>query len=98
VTRPLFLRPEAQDDLLAARDWYEARRSGLGASFADEVEKTFARIASMPELHGLVYQNVRRVKIDRFPYVVYYRELQTGVQVIAVLHGHRSPRIWKDRA
>ena len=31
----LFLRPEAERDLAAARDWYDQQRAGLGDDFID---------------------------------------------------------------
>jgi hypothetical protein len=34
----------------------------------------------------------------RFPYLVVYREVSTGLQVIAVAHGRRRPGYWKNRA
>ena len=33
MNRLLLVRPEAEQDLAAARDWYEQRRVGLGDEF-----------------------------------------------------------------
>lgn len=41
--------PEADDELLAAFDWYEARRRGLGQEFTDAVDEAMARPAALPE-------------------------------------------------
>jgi plasmid stabilization system protein ParE len=41
---------------------------------------------------------MRRTKLHRFPYVVYYRTLADLIEVIGVLHGSRDPQIWQDRA
>jgi|GEM_PF-2741884 len=52
MSLPVVLRPEAQDDLLAARDWYERQRAGLGdilvSAFdnADQFEAEVARLKS----------------------------------------------------
>jgi plasmid stabilization system protein ParE len=40
---------------------------------------------------------VRRGKVRRFPYVVYYRVLADRIEVIAVLHAARNPQTWQDR-
>lgn len=98
MSLPIVLRPEAQDDLLEARDWYDQQRAGLGNAFAAAVEQTLARIESMPELYGVALKDVRRGPLRRFPYVVYYRVLADRIEVIAVLHGSRNPRIWQNRA
>jgi hypothetical protein len=39
MSLPIILRPEAQADMLLARDWYEEQRAGLGAEFAEAVEQ-----------------------------------------------------------
>jgi hypothetical protein len=33
----LFLRPEAEQDLAAERDWYDQQRAGLGDEFIDAI-------------------------------------------------------------
>jgi hypothetical protein len=44
----IVFRPEADDDLLAARDWYEQQQSGLGRSFSDALIAALDRIKAMP--------------------------------------------------
>ena len=97
MSLPIVLRPEAQADLLAARDWYAQQRAGLEDAFAEAVEQLLARIEAMPELYAAVLRDVRRGKLRRFPYVVYYRVLADRIEVIAVLHGSRDPQVWQDR-
>lgn len=98
MSLPITLRPQAQDDLLEARDWYERKSVGLGDDFAAKVEELLSRIQLMPELYAATYRNVRQAKLRRFPYVLYYRVLTDGIEVLAVLHGGRDPRIWRSRA
>ena len=83
---PLVLRPEAAEDLAAARDWYEQQRQGLGEEFLTAAEAMFEQIRTMPELYAVVLEDVRRSKLRRFPYVVYYRVLTDRIEVLAVLH------------
>jgi toxin ParE1/3/4 len=98
MSLPIVLRPEAQMDLLEARDWYEQQCPGLGDAFAERVDEMFARIEEMPELYAAMLRDVRRGKLRRFPYVVYYRVLADRIEVIGVLHGSRDPKVWQDRA
>jgi len=95
---PVVLRPEAQADLLQARDWYERQRAGLGDEFAEAFADFLGRIRAAPEMHAVALLGVRRGKLRRFPYVVYYRLLVDRIEVIAVLHGSRDPRVWRSRA
>lgn len=93
----VVLRPEAEADLLAARAWYERDRSELGEAFTDSFEAMIARLKARPELYAVALQNIRRAKLRRFPYLVYYRVLSDRIEVIGVLHGSRNPRIWQER-
>ena len=97
MSLPLVLRPEAQADVIAARDWYEQQRPGLGDQFVDALDELLDRITAVPELHPVVLNGVRRVKVRRFPYLVYYRALPDRTEVIAVLHGSRDPGVWQGR-
>lgn len=98
MSQPLIIRPEAEEDMLEGRDWYEGQREGLGSEFLTAIEVVFDRIREMPELYAPEYKSVRRAGLTRFPYVVYYRIGGTSVEVIAVQHGGRSPRRWRSRA
>jgi toxin ParE1/3/4 len=98
VRLPVVIRPEAQADLLEARNWYDQKSSGLGDEFVTAFEQLLLRIEVFPELYGTSYREVRPAKLRRFPYVVYYRALTDHIEVLAVLHGSRDPRVWKYRA
>ena len=52
----------------------------------------------MPELYAVTFRGVRPAKLRRFPYVMYYRMLADRIEVLAVLHGSRNPRVWQSRA
>jgi hypothetical protein len=60
MSLPIRLLPEARDEFDSAVDWYEQQRPGLGTAFLDRVRDVFARIAANPQLHGIVYQDVRK--------------------------------------
>jgi toxin ParE1/3/4 len=97
MSLPVALRPEAQADVLAARRWYENQREGLGDASEERLDEVFARISKMPELCEVVLRGVRRGKLRRFPYLVYYRVFTDRIEVIGVLHGSRNPLVWQDR-
>jgi plasmid stabilization system protein ParE len=93
----VVLRPEAEADLLRARDWYEREGSELALAFADSFEAIIARIEVMPELYAEDLKSVRRGKLRRFPYLIYYRVLSDRIEIIGVLHVSRDPRVWQKR-
>jgi plasmid stabilization system protein ParE len=98
MTLAAVFRPEAQTDLLQTRDWYEAQELGLGQAFSVAVDEAVIRIEGMPQMYALVFREVRRGKLRTFPYLIYYRVLSDRIEVIAVLHGSRDPRLWQERA
>jgi toxin ParE1/3/4 len=98
MSLPIRLLPEARDEFDAAVDWYEQQRPGLGTAFLDRVRDVFARITANPQLHAIVYQDVRKAVVQKFPYVVLYKEEASEVVVIAVFHAARDPAIWQGRA
>ena len=98
MSLPLALRPEAEDDIAEARDWYDGRQAGLGRDFVAEADATLARVEAMPTVFRPVRGDVRRVKLARFPYLVYYRPLVDRIEVLAVVHGRRDPSVWQGRA
>jgi plasmid stabilization system protein ParE len=93
-----LLREEAEAEILEAFRWYEVRRTGLGEKFIDEVDAAFARAAQAPTSFPLVYRDLRRIVLRRFPYLVYFLQEDDVVLVIAVLHGRGDPKILRRRA
>ena len=93
----LFVRKAAKADLAEAFAWYEARRAGLGHAFADEVAVAFAAIEEQPLRYPVMLEDVRMAIVRRFPYLVYFVVLERGISILAVLHGHRDPRVWQQR-
>jgi toxin ParE1/3/4 len=98
MTLHVILRPMAQDDVLEARNWYEQQRRSLGDAFGAALREFLGHVQALPEIHAEAFKGVRRGKLRKFPYVVYYRVLAVRIEVIAVLHGGRDPRIWQARA
>jgi len=90
-------RPEAVADVVEARGWYEEQDPGLGDAFAASVEEIVNRMKSMPRMYPVTHRDVRRGKLRKFPYLVYYRVHPNKVEVLAVLHGSRDPRLWRER-
>jgi plasmid stabilization system protein ParE len=80
----------------AAR-WYERQNEGLGDEFLDEVLETFDAISGSPYLHAVVHRKTRRALTNRFPFAIYYRIEEYSVVVLAVMHGSRHPKRWKER-
>jgi toxin ParE1/3/4 len=96
VTRQVVFRPEAEDEVLATRAWYEARRSGLGKEFAQAVNEMVNRLVETPTAYQRAHGETRRA-VSRFPYAVYYRLSGEDIVVLAV-HGRQHESGWQSRS
>jgi hypothetical protein len=81
------------------RAWYERRRDGLGDAFRDEVDRAVARIARSPTRWPVVFTRFQKVRLRRFPYLLYYQVVDASlVLVLSLSHARRRPGYWKRRA
>jgi len=93
----LIIRPEAEDELLEAIDWYEARNPGLGSDLLRCVDACIQRVLRHPECYPVVHRETRMGIVRRFPYLLLYRVTEETVFVVAIFHAKRDPAIWKAR-
>jgi plasmid stabilization system protein ParE len=93
----ILLGAAAKADVREAKTWYAARKPNLDLDFRDELDHTLDRIRAFPESYPVVYKDVRRANLRRFPYAVFYHRRQSGLFVLAVIHHARHPRHWQQR-
>ena len=96
MPRTVVFRPEAEDEVLEARQWYESRREGLGNRFAAAVAALVERIVTSPLAFPRVYGETRRAVLTRFPYAIYFLVDAEQVVVLAI-HGRQDPSRWQIR-
>lgn len=89
--------PEARLEYREAAVFYEARQSGLGATFTREIETAIDRILEAPHLFRFVEQDVRRCLAHTFPFGVLYTVEGDFILIVAVAHGSRKPGYWHER-
>lgn len=98
MTRELFIRPEAEQDVKDAFAWYERQREGLGSRFLISIEAALDSIHRNPLGYAEVHSGIRRILAKRFPYGIFYFVESDRLVVFAILHAARDPRLWQDRA
>ena len=97
MSLPVGLRAEAEAEFDEAFDSYDAQRPGLGPRFVAAVQSVFDSIAANPLKHTVVFADVRKAVVRRFPYCIFYRPHPDRIEVIAVFHTSRDPSIWRGR-
>jgi plasmid stabilization system protein ParE len=95
--RRLIVHPKADAEIIAAGQFLELRRGGAGQRFLELIGQVLERIEINPFVHAIVEDNVRVTSIPQFHYVLFYRILPDLVEVIAVQHGARNSRDWRNR-
>jgi toxin ParE1/3/4 len=87
----IILSPLAQADIDEIWD-HIARDSIPDADrFVDQIERRFGLLADNPKLGSR--QDALRPRLRRFAhasYLIYYRAIRSGIEVVRVVHGARS--------
>jgi toxin ParE1/3/4 len=97
MSLPVILRPAADADIEATHAELEQSQVGLGERFVARVREVLERIEAMPEVYGLVWQDVRAARLKKFRHLVYYVVFADRVEILAVLHGSRDASVWQSR-
>ncbi len=93
----LVLRPEAEQELLDARDWYEAQAPGLGFEFARMADAAIASVLRHPLAYQRVEGEFRRILFRRFPYMLIYLSTPDELIVISCFHQSRDPDFMQSK-
>jgi toxin ParE1/3/4 len=97
MTRRIVFRDDAEAEMREAADWYNEKSVGLGNDFLKAIDTAVRRIAQRPQLFQKVHRDIRQCIVRQFPYVIYFREDKDLIDIVAVVHGRRSPRVWRRR-
>lgn len=93
---------EADAEAIEAANWYEDRSPGLGYDFWAQLRAAFAKIEADPGRYARVefaevQGDVRRLILERFPYLVIYQIFDDLIVVLAVSHASRDQAFWASR-
>lgn len=93
------LAARAVSDLEQAADHYDGQVAGLGAEFLRAFDTALERLQLFPEGAPPVdgFPGVRRARVRRFPYGVFYRPEAEELIVLRVHHARRDRTDW-DRS
>lgn len=92
MSHEVQVRRAAELDVAGAQLWYETRRAGLGTEFHSEVSQVIDRLAEAPLIYQVVYKDIRKAIVHRFPYLVWFRVLGEVVIVLTCTHDRKTRR------
>ncbi len=84
---------EAVLDTQEAFKWYEKKREGLGYVLIEEIEKYYKMLSKHPYHYSYINKNFRRIKVNRFPYLIIFKIDGNDVIVNSVRHAKRKPKL-----
>lgn len=96
MTYQIIVRASVELDLLQAQQWYDSKQDHLGAQFRTAFGDIAAVLRESPLIYPVVYRDVRRAVMSRFPYLIYFIVRGQVVEVAACLHGSRDPELFKS--
>lgn len=93
----IIRRPAAKRDLIAQADYIAKNDLRTAYRFLDAVEETLALLSKYPQIgksrkvQSRVFANLRQFPVAGFEtYLVFYRPIEGGVEILRVLHGARD--------
>ncbi|WP_395734760.1 type II toxin-antitoxin system RelE/ParE family toxin [Prosthecobacter sp.] len=93
----LFWNDAARLELVEATSYYGQIDDELSGRFGAAVEAATLRICSAPCMHRRFKGEMRKVRVERFPYALVYRIEENGLHLVSVMHLHRRPGYWNGR-
>ncbi|HEY5327437.1 MAG TPA: type II toxin-antitoxin system RelE/ParE family toxin [Mucilaginibacter sp.] len=87
----LSLQTEAIFEIQKAFKWYEEQKEGLGYEFLEEIGVCYNNLRKYPERYSFINQFYRRIKINRFPFVLIYEIWGDDIVVNSVRHIKQKP-------
>ena len=85
----LILSPDADEGIRSALLWYLQHDIDLPFRFTGDLEATLNRIAQNPYQFPPFADRLRRARMKRFPYLIYFSLIKGTVYVVAVSHQRR---------
>ena len=87
----IVLQAEAVLEIQEAFEWYEEQKTGLGYELLAIIELSFNKISLHPNHYTYINDRFRRIRTNRFPYLIVYEVEETSIFIIGVRHAKRKP-------
>ncbi len=88
---------EAELDFDKSYNYYYEENPKVADSFFRSINLAFKNIKKTPKSFPLTHKDIRKYIVKKFPFVVYFRIVDSLIQVIAIFHTSRNPEIWNKR-
>ena len=93
----LRFHPSVVDDLGVAIDHYDGISQRLGDRFRETVNAGFDAITAQPEIYPVAFNDVRFMRLTKFPYLILFQRIKQVVKILGIFHGASDPQKWRER-
>jgi toxin ParE1/3/4 len=87
----------AGEDILEIARWYDVQLPGLGNRFENDLEFTVEKLLLHPHNYSALFGKIRKIVLQKFPYLVFFEILEDEIHVYGVIHTKRKPVAMKKR-
>jgi toxin ParE1/3/4 len=98
MNNAIQFHPRTPHDIADAIAWYEEISPILGNRFRAALREAFAKIGSHPLTYAVAFDDVRIVRVSRFPFLVQYKMRSDTPLVLGIFHSASDPGKWHKRA
>jgi toxin ParE1/3/4 len=91
MTYTIAIQEEAIIEMQEAFEWYENKRNGLGYELLDKIEGCFLKISNTPTHYTHINETYRRIKTQKFPYLIIYEIEESFAFIVAIRHAKQRP-------
>ena len=88
---------EAAAEAIGAALYYDRQVPGLGADFLTRYDSLITSIRTRPRVFREIRHGVRKARLMRFPYAIYFEVFSDYIHILAVAHQYRLPFYWAER-
>ncbi|WP_269542761.1 hypothetical protein [Cerasicoccus fimbriatus] len=90
MLREVILISEARDDLRLGRDFYDSLDLGVGEYFLSSLKSEVESLKLHAGIHPIIF-GYYRLLAKRFPFGVYYENMENLVRIVAILDLRQDP-------
>lgn len=91
------LSKEAELDFDSSFGYYFKDNPKVANTFFRKINLGFEDIGRNPFAFSVIYKDVRKYVVQKFPFVIYYQIEKSTIKIVAIFHTSRNPEIWNDR-
>jgi len=95
MPRTVKFSSDSKKEILVALAYYFEESSDAATKFRATLKYAVTQISEFPHRYPILIDDLRRVVLLRFPFIVVYQICDDHIYVVAVAHAKRFPFYWK---